>query len=396
MTQVKKNINRITVSIPPKLIGADTIVPFIYSIKKIHGDIAMDFLFINRKNLDAIENNYVLYKTMLESGRVITLSMGRKGRIQKILTALRTFRFLLSLVFKRTLFLSCHDFGQFPFNLFARATRIGGGRRLVYSNKSYPYHQAEEHAFFLQTGDAVRKPMLDPGEARLIYHPKQLPHYPEAERGNAIIVGTPRGYKIWKNRIQGIFEDEGILDEKGKRIEIRGEKVIALFYSGDFKTYFLNHITSFGERFRLTLTAIREGYPNATILLKPHVISPRAELIENLAAYKDLNINITHAHPQLIAKAADVAVFASASNVMNDMYIEGVPVVDCSDYTEDIRELGGSIFPASTRVSANTKEEIIAALTSSLKKGKGEQPVDLEDFCHSENMTPFLQFLANA
>jgi hypothetical protein len=78
-----------------------------------------------------------------------------------------------------------------------------------------------------------------------------------------------------------------------------------------------------------------------------------------LEAFADLDIQVTYAHPQVLARLATVAVVANGSSVIDDVYAEGKPVLDIGAYGAGLDE---GLFANQGRIGAPTAQDMAAAL----------------------------------
>ena len=141
-----------------------------------------------------------------------------------------------------------------------------------------------------------------------------------------------------------------------------GRRHVVIFYPGNHDLPDLAGPTSCRDQFLATLRAIREFAPGVGVLIKPHVICDLEELDRDLAAFPDLDIAITFAHPQILARVSDVCFLSNGSSVFDDMYVARLPVIETSQYKPEVVSGCGSLFPNRGRIAAPTTDLIADAV----------------------------------
>jgi hypothetical protein len=264
---------------------------------------------------------------------------------------------LLSLRRKATLLFAYHDLDRFPFRPLARACRAGGGLAVVHGKAVYPFNDALRADHFQQVGGR-KMTFRDAGDRFVLWHPGQRVDYQPWYDGAATILGTPRTYRAWHQHLERVTAQAGLLDKDGQAIALRQDQpVLVGFYIGWVTIPSLVRPTE--EQFATFFEQVRAVCPQAKVLLKPHPLCDATKLDRALEAFADLDIQVTYAHPQVLARLATVAVVANGSSVIDDVYAEGKPVLDIGAYGAGLDE---GLFANQGRIGAPTAQDMAAAL----------------------------------
>ncbi len=352
---------RVVVLLGAKLIGLDSVLPIVMALKEEAPEIEVVFLFLNGRVLDVVAKNYVLDRGMRATGRVAVLSDGRGGVLGKLRAGVRLASWALSLRQRSTWLFSYTDAAEFPVHPLAKSARRGGGSVLLYAKAAHPgsaalraAHRSKEQR---QSRDMTFR---DPGDVFLLYHPDQVADYADFTQGPATSIGSPRSYPVWRRWLDRVQVELGVRDEAGCPIDLTGGSVLALFYSGDVEIP--TQTDQPRKALARILAAVARAAPQATVLIKPHPNCDLDQLREDIAKHGAVQVHITHAHPQILARAATAAIFNNGSNAMNDVYIEGTPVIETSVYRAEILAYGPSLYPNHGRLDGAQDEDLEAWL----------------------------------
>lgn len=333
---------RLVVLLGNKLIGLDSVLPVAMELKAEVPDLAVSFVFLSGQAVPAVRRNYALHDAMRATGEVAVLSAGDGTLMGKIRAALRLGRWLGVLAGRASLLLAPGDLGAFPFTLLTRAARFGGGGACIYCKPACPGNPALNYAQGIKTvGRDLR--WRDPGDAFLIYHPLQATDYAAYTAAAPALLGTPRDFPAWRRYLDRLAQERGIRDDAGQDLTALPGPRFIVFYPGPAVIPYQSDDVR--QSFLALLDILAEEAPRATVIVKPHPICDLDLLRRDIAARAAPDIRISHAHPQLLLRLATVAISTNGSNVMNDCYIEGVPVIETSRYKPDILARGESLFP---------------------------------------------------
>jgi hypothetical protein len=350
---------RLMVLLGNKLIGLDSVLPVAMELKAETPDLDVVFLFLSGRALPVVERNYALHEAMRATGRIAVLSTGDGTIASKGSAGLRLGRWVGYLAARPSLLLAPGDLGVFPFKYLARAARLGGGGACVYCKPACPSNPVLHFALGrLSAGRDLR--LRDPGDAFLVYHPLQAVDYAAHIGAPAIPLGTSRDFPAWRSYLKRLAADHGIRDDEGRDLAALSRPRFVVFYPGP--AVIPDQSDDVRQSFLTLLDILAGEAPGAAVIVKPHPICDLALLRRDIAGRDTLDIRISHAHPQVLLGLATVAVSTNGSNVMNDCYIEGVPVIETSRYNPEILAHGESLFPNRGRIGCPDAARLRAAI----------------------------------
>ncbi|RME33286.1 MAG: hypothetical protein D6786_08120 [Gammaproteobacteria bacterium] len=365
---------QLVILVDRKPIALDTVVPLALELHAEQPGLPIIWLFKDRAHLPAVRSNHVLWRAMQESGTIAHLgSAGRAGgRLALLVWMWRLSR-------RRTLLLNHGDFASTPVDLLAAAARRGGGRMAGYARWCYPMSRPRYEGILANQlrKRGVREHYRNGGDLWLIPHPLHAAHVATLVSSPLVVTGTPRAFPAWRRHLERCLDEEGILDLEGRALDCRERPVLAIFYPGNHPIRDLVGPTACRDQLWNILHAVRRRVPKALVLIKPHLICDLEELRGDLAEFGDLEIRLTCSHPQLLGRVSRAAFFTNGSNVMDDMYLEGVPVIDTARYQPWVLAAGGSQFPNPGRLAAIEPEEIEQALQRVLEEPESVPKAEL-------------------
>lgn len=363
-----------------KPIALDTILPLAFELRAENPALPMEFLFLKRGDMGSIRQNYVLWEGMRRCGAITYLAEGvsgrRNGLSDKAKSLWRLARRLHRMRRQRTLVFYPGDINGHPIRLLADAARGGGGGVVTYPAMAFPASDAliwhmstrrgvresddDYRARQFSSGHSLR-PFLAQGDLHLLFNPGQARLESQYTATPFVTVGSPRSFPHWLAFLDEILRRDGVRAADGRPLS-DGKRTVVIFYPGDQDLSDLAHATACRDQFRAILRAIQAKAPDFRVLIKPHVICGPDELAREAAAFSSLDIVVTHAHPQLLARISEACLMANGSNIMNDMYTMGTPLIDASLNAPDIVARGGCFYPNPGRVAATGQDEIERAL----------------------------------
>lgn len=360
---------QVVILVDRKPIALDTVIPLALELRREQPGLPLIWLFKDSDYQPLVRRNHVLWQAMQATGEIVTLGRGGSlpGRISLLAWLYRLRR-------RRTLLLNHGDFFSPPIDLMALSVRRGGGRLIGYARWCYPMSRPRMQGIQenQRRKGGGREHYRNGGDAWLIPHPLHAPHVSSLVSAPLVVTGTPRAFPAWQRHLDACLSEEGILDLSGRRIDTAGRTVLTVFYPGNHPIPDLDSPTACRDQLLNILSAVRSLAGDALVLIKPHVICDLEELRHDLKPFGDLDIRQSSSHPQLLARVSCAAFFTNGSNVMDDMYLAGIPVIDTARYLPWVLEAGGSEFPNRGRLAAITPEEIEVTLARVL-----EQPESL-------------------
>ncbi len=356
-------IRDLVILVGNKLIGLDSILPVAMELKAETPDLRVTFLVLTEQNLAVIDRNYALRSAMDATGAIEVLSRGPAGMARRLRGAFVLARLAARLARRPALLIAASDLGVFPLSMLAWAARRGGGRVMIHCKPAYPGNPALNHA---QGSKTVGKDMRfrDAGDAFLVYHPDQVTDYADYGLAAPLLVGSPRHMPAWRRHLDALAEAE-IRDDEGRDLRDLPRPVILVFYCGPAIIPFQHDAVR--DSFVSLLDTLADAAPDASVVVKPHPICDLDLLRADIAISRRPDVRISHAHPQLLARLAVAAVSLNGSNVMNDMYVEGVPVMETTRYIDDVLAHGASLYPNPGRIDASDPAALRAALKAAVE-----------------------------
>jgi hypothetical protein len=356
-------MNDVVILIGDKLIGLDSIVPVAMQLKQERPDLRISYVLLNGETSAVINQNYVLASGAAASGTIRILSDRRRRIGRRFVAGLVLTDLMLQLRRRPSLLLSPGDYAPFPFSLLARAARAGGGRAVIFCKPSFPGSKAFNYVNDNQLEGRAPK-FEDEGDGFLIYHPTQAQDYRAHTSARPIVVGTPRDMPAWRAHIDKMA-GLGILDEHGNQLRKLTRPVFIVFYHGPL--HLPQQSNDVRQSFLEFIDIVADVAPKASIVVKPHPLCNVDQMANDIQCSPRPDISISYAHPQLLARMATAAVTFAGSNVMNDMYLEGIPVIETTLYRPDVLRHGESLFPNRGRISApdpTALREIVASIAA--------------------------------
>jgi hypothetical protein len=364
-----KRPERIVIICENKLISLDMILPVAFELKAEQPELAIEFVFLRRDHMAKVKENYILWSGMQAIGTIRFLSWGGyeiSNLWHRGLNILRVAREIFNARRRRTLLLYRKDFSRWPIGLIAMAVRSGGGALIGFPGIAYPMSAALLRSLLAQEKSTVHHRFQ--ADRQLIFHPLQRLEQRRITNAPMAVIGTSRWFPHWQTFLDGILVRAGILDIEGKPVEVGDKPNILMFYPGNLELPDLEGPTACRDQMVRSLQSIRRVAPQVRVLIKPHVICDITELRKELAAFADLDIRLTYAHPLALARHACVCTVPNGTSVIDDMYVSGLPIIDSALYLPDIRNAEGSLFPNQGRISCVDDAALDAAFSMAVTR----------------------------
>tara|TARA_R110002072_G_scaffold303018_1_gene491373 strand:+ start:20811 stop:22091 length:1281 start_codon:yes stop_codon:yes gene_type:complete len=378
--------DQIIILLSDKLIAIDSILPVIMEIKEENKGIRIKFLFLRKESITSVKNNYIIWNAMRKIGDIDFLFYGGTGikqsKVKRVYSILRLLINLYDLLKNKTLLFYRGELSAFPVWLLVNMVHRGGGAVVTFSALSYPISEALANHFWVRN----KEPIVDQrgvhrrlqGDRHLVFHPKQI-HYESLFTSSSMVVcGSSRRFPMWTKYLNDIFINEPFIDINGSKIDLCGKKSVAVFYPGNHSLADLKESDSCHRKFLSILSAL-SAQKELVVLLKPHVICDINELLEDIKQFPALDIHITNAHPQLLAKTVIAAFLPNGSAVMDDLYCEGVPIIESAEYIDEVLVRGGSFYPNIGRTTCLDDKKLVALIHALIKD---TSEIKKPDACH--------------
>ncbi|MBC7905476.1 MAG: hypothetical protein H7Y60_01855 [Rhodospirillaceae bacterium] len=366
---LSKQPERVVVICENKLISLDMILPVMFELKGECPGIEIDFMFLRRDHMAKVRENYILWAGMEAVGRIRFLSFGgakpsslleRVRNLGRLACEVMTARKRPTLLFYRK------DFSRWPVGLLAMAVKAGGGALIGFPGIAYPMSSVLLRSLVAQERSTIHHRFQ--ADRHLLFHPLQRGEQRRVTNAPMAVIGTSRWFPRWQAFMDGILSQRGIMDIDGKPIDVAAKPNILLFYPGNLNLPDLDGPTACRDQMVRTLAAISRAAPQARVLIKPHVICDIGELKRELAAFPNLDVHLSFAHPLALARHAIVCSVPNGTSVIDDMYLAGLPLIDSAIYLPEIREREGTMFPNRGRLRCTTDAELEDAFRQALEQ----------------------------
>lgn len=355
--------DRVVILCENKLISLDMILPVAFELKAEAPDLEIEFLFLREDHMPKVRENYILWAGMEAIGRIRFLSHGGSkpgSLLQRAGNLVRLVREIAKVRRRRTLLFYRKDFARWPVGLLAMATRAGGGALIGFPGVAYPMSSVLLRSLLAQEAATVHHRFQ--ADRQLIFHPLQRQEQRRITNAPMAVIGTSRWFPHWQRFLDDILVRMGIRDIDGRMIVPSEKKNFLIFYPGNLDLPDLDGPTACRDQMIRTLGAIRRVAPQLRVLIKPHVICDIADLRKELAAFPELDIRLTFAHPLALARHSVAFSVPNGTSVIDDMYLSGLTLLDTALYKPEIRNQEGSMFPNRGRLSCGDDEALDRAL----------------------------------
>jgi hypothetical protein len=365
---LKKQPEKLIFLIESKIIALDIILPVAMEIRNENPSVNIEFVFLRKDYLEDIKKNYILWNGMKKTGKITFLLYGgnRKSTIyEKVRTCLKLISNLLKIGRTEVILFYRRDLSSIFLAFLALAVRYKSGAIIGYSKIAYPISKTLHISLLKQEPFAVHHRFQ--ADRHFIFHPLQKEEQKRFTSAPSVTIGTPRFFSVWQSYLDNILENDGIYNIQNEKIDTQSKKILTIFYPGNHDLPDLENASSCRDQFILSLKVINDRYQNKLkVIIKPHVICNLTELKSDLDEFRALDVELTYAHPQLLAKLSIGCIVPNGTSVIDDMYLEGIPVLETSLYKKDIRDNGRSLFPNAGRIECLDEEQLNKAINNLL------------------------------
>lgn len=319
-----------------KLNGTDAIMPLLLELAEKK----------NKKIIFCVANFNLAYKSIKKNVLFNDIlvqygSLNLLGGISKV-KVLRYFIWVLqlSLIFSQGIagakIIHYGELNKFPFKLL----RIAFRKRvfLIENNTNETYYgKAIEEIGRIKIGKIKKfkkSYLFDENclDDRIIYRKSTMKLYDEKSEYKFFYFGRSRSRSFWLNYIA---------DNKIKYFEKYNPKVasmkcvviIGTWYHGCF----YNNVSDVFEKM---LDSFQERFADQYFLFKPHPLSD-ISYVEKEFEKRNLKYEITFLHPNLLALQAKVFIGNNFSNMMTDGALMKIPIIEFSNYIDELLEITG-------------------------------------------------------
>ena len=312
-----------------KLISCDSILPVALEIHERYGQ-AFTFFTFDRRTHEQLEKNVVINDCIEKMGGLNYFGPVTKYRFLDVpFRGFKALWILLQLKIRKSYIF---HFGQLSQGKLKFLTKCVNEKSLfLFEADASGYSQKVADVEYASSGRIYNiKNLVAPDRGSLVaFSDAWLWLNDERVASlNKYKILHPRKRRVWQSYIDRVFPfytQNLTLNDK--------VVVIILGYFGPFGM--VKDEKSVEKCLSETLQTLCCFEQNITVLMKPHHITDMEKLDEICKKFIDLDIQISYLHPSVLARLADVFICNCYSTAVYDASIQGVPVVE---YTEYCRE----------------------------------------------------------
>jgi hypothetical protein len=330
---------RIYVFLKNKLISADAIVPFLLEAKSRDALLTCEFLVFHPATEAALRDNVVLWDAMALLGPVRLVTRYDRtvaGLVRhRVASALWIAAMLWRLAMGRARLI---HFGQLAGSKLAFLLRAARDGELYVDAAFAGFTEMQTRFANLRRTresksdcmDIPRVLAFDPGSPALV----------DAQRRGArpFLAGPPHLMPAWTDYIA---RNADRFLERSHGPSVRGVRCISfmLGYMGPLD--FMRAPDRLPQLFSESLDVLLDSCDDATILIKPHVITDMSIVKAVLQKKADPRLKITHLHPSVLASRSAFFIANYYSTTLSTASAIGCPTIEYTDYSDDALAASG-------------------------------------------------------
>ena len=351
-----------------KIISCDSILPIAYEINRKTGQ-RFKFVTWHQPTFLGIQKNTVIYDCINEIGKFSFIGSKKNRVLDKLLKLLFLLECALNVTFRKSHIIHFDTLNIGPFRILS--SLVSKDRLIMAQTDSSGYSRTVVEVTKRSVDfDDSTKDLAAPKKGALLAFCDNWPWLKDGRVKDLPVykVFHPRSRAVWKEYVESNYKKyTSDIKHDGKVI------TIMLGYFGHFGR--IRTPESVEACFRETLEVIREcaKINKITVLLKPHIITDLDKLNQIIDEYPELNFYSTFLHPSVIAKVSNVLICNSYSTSVYDGFIQGVPVIEYTDYHEIALDItgGNSSRPEYVTYFINKdREKLKDAISSSLSSSE--------------------------
>ena len=335
----------IVVLLNNKLITCDTIVPFLYEIKKSQPDRLVELFCFNGPTYDAIMQNTILAEAIAEIG-ILRLFGTRSGKLSdkvkgKMYAVFNLARLSILVVSRNVQLIHFKALNYWPLKLIFFLNR----RRAFLFQPSMAGSTALESQ--VDNIAKLRKVAAAPVGSVLIGFKKNWDIFARIKQPSVpkLVISAPCKRPIWMEYLNS--RGRAHLERVGVK---SNDRIITYILSSMCTNGWLKNPDDFPILFDETLKILGETCPESTVVIKPHPVTLPANIeLQRSIMKRHTNLNIVYANinPMLLASQSKFFISNGYSSTFLMAKESGVPTIEYTDPCDEIllATNGGSMRP---------------------------------------------------
>ncbi len=329
----------------PRVIDFDTFLPTAMQLKAAEPAADIRFVTFSADNYAFIRANPTLVEGLRRCGSLHLMgSAGSASLVQRLTRRATTLLRLFGWIVRRPspVLFGSRPFAEFPYNLFAVAASLRGGKaillwksrspdqvhNIVWQNRAQPKERKRSLLGILAGRDV---------DAVVHYHNEQIENLQLSGKFGRIdnvpwrTIGFPHLFPKWRE----LIEDEIVAERK--RLHAAGvpddAELYAMFAAKTWSSVNLRSPDAVERVFLQTITTLCRLRPKAVVLIRPHPLAIDEDYIRRaIAAVSADRARLSFAHPEVLLALSRRALFNNPTNVMFSCF--KAAMIDCSDYAD--------------------------------------------------------------
>lgn len=335
--------------LPPRLGGLDMMLP-IYQEMKLHSDVFIEVIFLNKEVMSQIKkDNYLNYQLLNTVDRITVIEL--KIGFKSIAAIFKTIKGIFGLLFltlriilykKNPILLHAANLNSRFIQLLNWLTKrkngltighfklMGGGKLLDEKEGGRslaPSSIISDNSKLTAKNNIVNKLY---GDYFATFNNDNVESWDMDSKKKCIEIGYTKVYKSWIDRLKNdsIYHrnnDEWFPDFKGKlpfSLIYLPSTLKNVFDDDELENWLIEVIPILNQQF-----------PNNPIILKPHPMQKMHNVRRALSKINNINCLVSFAHPGLLAAQAQVVISHHSTTIIDAMALD-VPVIHHQFYTD--------------------------------------------------------------
>jgi hypothetical protein len=320
-----------------KLISVDTICPVLMAVK-IRNPKSRIFLFtFDRKTIEEIKKNIVLHAFIAPNTTVFQIGGSSKNvykkAFQKLLWSVILAALFLFLLLKAAKAVHFGALDKWPYKLLSIFNRQ---RIFFFENNCWGYSPTVVAVDQAYSENSRHPDTKITASKTVVGFSKDWPYLCERQNFSVdkYLVAPSRSWPAWTSYIEKACLQ--IWKEEQSRHGLDNNSKIVFFALGAISSlpYLDFQDQSIAKIVEKTCKILLSADPDIFIFLKPHPITNLEELNRVVRNLSSNRIVMTHLHPSLVARYAELAICNYYSTTMADCHLLGIKTVEYTRYNK--------------------------------------------------------------
>ncbi len=375
----EKNITLFSI-LPPRLGGLDLIMPLYLKLKELNPKIKIEIAFMDDKAYEDLFHNDFLYSEVQNyTDKIYRLKPKKGGKIRnRLFSLLNSLPLFIHILTARNPILIHAILEETLFTrLLSKVVRIRGGKVFT--------HMASLHITIgVSAPDRVfgKAPDMDAflyfGKADTIYLKNRFPKF--------VQLGYPRLFSSWKENILG-KSPELVKKEIEKNNLSPNSELVTIFLPSTVKNVF--NISELKDWMISVLNILRNDFPEAIIILKPHPLQEMAVVEQVLKDLDYKNFILSYMQAGILAASSKFVISHHSSTIVDSMGLS-IPSIHYQEFTPHWlrRHPDGSFCLKLSPLWARNEDELRKCIATALSKNYHVPKIE-KALGHNEDVSMF-------